>query len=210
MRRGSRIHGSAVAPLLALAGPAGPHVERSSGPFRLTLGWVDEPPLSGEANAVEVGVSGAGGGPLAVPAGGGSVPAGALSVQASSAGATTTLPLVPADEGEGLRAVIVPTRPGTYAFHVTGTIRGKPVDARAACGGATFDCVTDASEVQFPAKDPSPGEVAQRLERELPRAQAAADDADSAKTLAVVALVVAALSLTLAIVMGVRLRRRRG
>jgi hypothetical protein len=203
MSRGSRILGSAVAALLALAGPAGAHVERSSGPFRLTLGWVDEPPLSGEANAVEVGVSGAGGGPLAVPAG-------ALSVEVSSAGATTTLPLVPADEGDGLRAVIVPTRPGTYAFHVTGTIRGKPVDARAACGGATFDCVTDASEVQFPAKDPSPGEVAQRLERELPRAEAAADDADSARTLAVVALVVAVLSLTLAIVMGVRLRRRRG
>jgi hypothetical protein len=203
MSRGSRILGSAVAALLAFAGPAEAHVERDSGPFRLTLGWVDEPPLSGEANAVEVGVSEAGGGRVAVPAG-------ALSVEVSSAGAATTLPLVPADEGGGLRAVIVPTRPGTYAFHATGAIRGKPVDAQATCGDSTFDCVADASEVEFPAKDPSPAQVAQRLERELPRAEAAADDADSARTLAVLALVVAALSLTLAIVMGVRLRRRRG
>jgi|SRR3954452_8634891 hypothetical protein len=203
MSHGGRILGSAVAALLALAGPAGAHVEERSGPFRLTLGWLDEPALSGAPNAVEVGVSEAGRGPLAVPAG-------ALDVEVSSAGAATTLPLVPADEGGGLRAVIVPTRPGTYAFHVTGTIRGKPVDARATCGGATFDCVTDASEVQFPAKDPSAGQVAQRLERELPRAQAAADDADSARTLAVVAMVVAAVSLAAAIATGVRLRRRRG
>jgi hypothetical protein len=202
MSRRSRILGSAVAALLVLAAPAGAHVERDAGPFRLTLGWVDEPPLSGEANAVEVGVSEAGGGAVAVPAG-------ALSVEVSSAGAATTLPLVPADEGGGLRAVIVPTRPGTYALHVTGTLRGKPVDAQATCGDSTFDCVSDAAEVEFPAKDPSPGEVAGRLERELPRAQAAADDADSAKTIAVVALVAAAFSLAVALALGVSLRRSR-
>src|SRR4051794_28439437 len=187
--------------LLALAGAADAHVERRSGPFRVSLGWVDEPALSGARNAVEGGVADARGSPVAGPAG-------ALDVGGSYAGVATTLPLVPA-EGGGLEAVIVPTRPGTYAFHVTGTLRGKAIDARATCGTRTFECVTAESDVQFPAKDASPGEVAQRLERTPPRAEAAADDADSTKTLATIALIVAFVSLAAMAVLGVSLVRAR-
>src|SRR5947208_579799 len=132
MGSGGRIIGSAVALLLVLAAPAGAHVEKRSGPFLLTLGWVDEPALSGAPNVVEVGVATSGGSPLAVPAG-------ALQVEVSAAGEATTLPLVPSDEGGGLRAAIIPTRAGTYSFHVSGIVRGRTVDARATCGGGTFD-----------------------------------------------------------------------
>src|SRR3954463_5591442 len=121
-----------VAVLLALATPAAAHVEGRAGPFRLTLGWVDEPALSGSKNYVEVAVSDASGAPVAVRAG-------ALEGEGSFSAAVTRLPLVPAEKPGELRAVIVPTRPGSYAFHVTGTLRGKTVDAQATCSGATFD-----------------------------------------------------------------------
>src|SRR4051794_14333622 len=121
--------------LLTHAAPAAAHVEKRSGPFRVSLGWVDEPALSGAPNAVEVALADAGG--SAVP-----VPAGALQVEVSFAGTATTLPLVPADEGGGLRALVIPTRAGSYAFHVTGALRGRTVDVRATCGSGSFDCVT--------------------------------------------------------------------
>jgi hypothetical protein len=182
----------AVVVAIAFALPAGAaaHVEKRSGPFRVTMGWGEEPAYSGAPNFVEVTVADAAGTPVAVPPG-------ALDAEVSfgQAAAVITLPLVLTGERGRLRATMVPTRPGTYRFHVTGTVRGRPVDARATCSGATFDCVSSATAVQFPAKDPSNGELAERIERGLPRAERAADRADSGHTLAIAALVVAALAL---------------
>jgi hypothetical protein len=188
--------------LLALSPNASAHVVETSGPYRVTMGWGEEPALSGERNFVEVEVADAGGAPVRVPAG-------ALTVEVSFAGAVRTLPLEPAEDG-GLRAVLVPTRPGTYAFHVTGTLRGSPVDVRATCSERTFDCIEDAAAFQFPAREPSTGEVAQRADRETARAtRDAQDSADDARTLALVAVIVAALALVAAVVLGLRGRRAR-
>jgi hypothetical protein len=187
--------------LLAFAAPATAHVEKSSGPYALTLGWGNEPALTGAENSVEVEVARAGA-PVAVKAG-------ALEAEVSFGPATKTLPLLPTGSPGEVGAVLVPTRPGTYAFHVTGKLNGSTIDVQATCSGGTFDCVTDASEAQFPARDPSPGEVAQRLERTLPRADAARDRADSAHTLALAALVVAGLALLIVVVLAVRNRSHR-
>lgn len=189
--------------LLVFAASAPAHVERKAGPFRVTMGWGREPARSGSENFVDVAVTDASGRPVEARAG-------ALEVEVSFGQALITLPLVPAAGRGRFSAAIVPTRPGTYGFHVTGAIKGRNLDAEATCSGSTFDCVTDISEVQFPAKDPSTGALAQRLARALPRAERAEDSADSARSLAVVAIVVAALALAAAIALGLRARRKPG
>jgi hypothetical protein len=189
--------------LSVLAPGASAHVVERSGPYRVSMGWGNEPALSGSENFVEIGLADASGAP--VPA-----PAGALDVEVGFGGAVRTLALAPGEEPGTFRAVLVPTRPGTYRFHVTGTVRGRAVDARAACSERTFDCVVDAAGAQFPAREPSSGEVAEKLDRQLPRAQREAKEtADDARRLALVALVVAVLAVAAAVVLGVRGRRTR-
>jgi hypothetical protein len=204
MRRRDRSLQSVVAFLgmLAMAFPAGAgaHVAERSGPFRVTMGWGEEPAYTGAPNFVEVAVTDIASG--AAPA----IPPGALDVEVSFGqnAATTTLPLTPSGTRGQLRATIVPTRPGTYAFHVTGTVRDKPLDVQATCSPSTFDCVSDASAVQFPAKDPSTGQLAERVERGIARAERA--DSGGNDGIAIAALIVAALAL---VTSGAALARRR-
>jgi hypothetical protein len=152
-------------------------------------------------NAVEVTVSDAAGAPVAVPAG-------ALSVEVGYGSSTKTLPLVPDGEPGELRAPIVPTRPGTYAFHVSGAVRGRPLDVGAACSEATFECVEESAAIEFPAQDPSTGELADRLSRESDRVGQAQESADSAKRTATIALALAVVVILGAAAMAVA--RRRG
>jgi hypothetical protein len=189
--------------LLALAPGASAHVARTSGQYRVEMGWGQEPALSGSQNFVDVELSDAGGTPVRVPSG-------AMSVQVTSGGAVRTLPLEPGDVPGAYRAVLIPTRPGTYAFRVSGRVRGTPVDVRASCSERTFDCVQDASALQFPAREPSAGEVARRTDREIARAEQDADNsADDARTIALVAFLVAIAALALSVVVVVLSRRAR-
>jgi len=177
---------------------ASAHVVKESGPFEVELGWGVEPPRAGAENFVEVTVSAAGG---AV-----AVPAGALSVEVVYDGKAVTLPLTPTEEPGVLEAGLTPSRPGTYAFKVTGSVHGTPLDVSATCSESSFECVDAAADTEFPVKDPSAGELAQRLSAEADRVERANDRADSARTLAIVALALAAVALAVS----VRAVRRRG
>src|SRR3954471_18488697 len=126
----------AVALTLALPAPATAHVEQRSGPFRVRMGWAEEPPYSGSPTAVEGEARRRDGAPVAVPPG-------ALGAQVGFGRAVVTMELTPTEERGNLRAAIVPTRPGTYAFHVSGSLRGHDVDVDATCSSATFDCVLE-------------------------------------------------------------------
>ena len=86
-------------------------------------------------------------------------------------------------------------------------------------GPKTFDDVDDPQSVQFPVKDPSTGELAARIDREVPRindqidaaktsAQSASDDASSATTLAIVGIAIGAVGLAAAIVALVSTKKR--
>src|SRR6266536_2608595 len=102
------------------------------------------------------------------------------------------------------RAFFVPTRPGDYTFHFTGTIKGTPVNESFTSGPKTFSSVDDPSSVEFPVKDPTTGELGDAVQRLQPRVDGAVaaqqrltaenrtlrDDVDSAKSLATVALIV--------------------
>jgi hypothetical protein len=187
---------------LGLAAPASAHVTKTSGPFRVSMGWGNEPPIAGSANFVQVEISDASGAPVAAERS-------ALDVQVSFGGVRVSLPLVPSERPGELRAPLVPTRPGSYAFHIGGTLRGRGIDLASTCSEATFDCVAPVSDLEFPVKDPSIGEVAQRVSRELPRAERAADTADSARRVAIAAIALAAIAVALAVAFALRSRRKR-
>jgi hypothetical protein len=200
MRRRSRTRLAALligSAALLLSPPASAHDRKVIGPLRLSIGWGNEPAFTGAANFVEVAVTDLAG--TAV-----SQVRGSLSVEVSFGGERIVLPLVPA--GGELRAPLVPTRPGTYTFHLTGTLRGRAVDTTSTCSDTTFACVTDVAEAQFPVKDPSNGQLEERLTRALPRAEHARGTAKTARNLAVAALVVAGVALAAGLVSALRRR----
>ena len=187
---------------LVLAPAASAHVVRTIGPYTVEMGWGNEPPVAGFENFVEVTVTSDAGpvadlGPDA-------------SVAVTFGDAEKTVPLLPTEEPGEFHATLVPTRPGTYAFGLEATVDGREISTDAKCSQGTFDCVIPASEVQFPVADPTAGEIADRVTNTLPRAEEAADDADSAKRLAIAAIAIAAIALGGAVALALRARRQSG
>ena len=183
---------SALAVPLFLAEGASAHETKPVGALQMTIGWTTEPAYSGFDNAVEVAFARVDGAPI------GDGPA-SLTVDVSFGAQRTSLPLAPAGRPGLFRARLLPTRAGSYSFHVSGKVGGETIEATSVCSGATFDCVTDAAELQFPAKDPPGGQLLTRLDRERDRADHNAHDAASARRLAFVALGVAIAALVFAI-----------
>jgi hypothetical protein len=66
---------------------------------------------------------------------------------------------------------MLPNRPGTYTFHFTGSIGGQKLDESFTSSDHTFNDMQNASSIQFPARDPSRGEIAQNLTRSDQRIQ---------------------------------------
>jgi hypothetical protein len=187
---------TAILLMLHAAAPA--HERKAAGGIRLTIGWGDEPAFSGFKNSVVVDLADAAGAPVTELDG-------PLAAEVSFGDQRTVLALLPAGERPGeYRAWLVPTRAGTYTFHITGKAKGQPIDATSTCSDKTFDCVVDVSDIQFPAKDPSAGELALRVSRVLPRTEQARDAAGSARNVAIAAIAVAALALAGALGLGLR------
>jgi hypothetical protein len=103
---------------------------------------------------------------------------------------------------------MIPTAPGTYTFHLVGAIGRQKVDERFTSGPTTFGDIADPAEIEFPTKVPTGTELSQRLDREIPRVHSAIasarsqaeDRADTARMLAIVAIVIGAVGLLLAVV----------
>jgi hypothetical protein len=209
------IGGLAAPFVLALSAPAFAHEERTVGGYRFVVGWGDEPAYAGLKNSVQLLLSTKAGKPVTNVGD-------TLKVEVIFGKQQMELPLEPAfdpEEGFGTlgdyRAWIIPTAPGTYAFHFFGSIGKQKVDERFTSGPTTFDDVADPAEVEFPTKVPTGTELATRLDREIPRLNEgiaaarsdARDEASTAKTLAIIGVVVGALGLILAIVAVVGWRR---
>jgi hypothetical protein len=169
--------------LLPLAVPVFGHEKRAAGPVHLIIGWGTEPAFSGSRNSIDVDVVDSAGKPVADA----SEP---LSVQVTFGDQSVTLPLLPAGDRPGrYRAWLIPTRAGMYTFHISGKLKGQSIAITSTCSPKTFDCVVDASDMQFPAKDPSTAELADRVSRSVPRAERAIDAATRAWWMAVAAMV---------------------
>lgn len=197
--------------MLLVAQPSRAHERIASGPLQFVIGWGTEPAYAGFMNSVQLRISDAAGNPVS------DVPAGAIKVLVDSAGQNVTLDMAPNfrvgvfGEPGDYRAWIIPTRPGKYTFKFTGTARGQKVNTTVASGEQTFDDIQNPSEVQFPEKDPSSGDLAQKIERESKRVEAkaaAADDvAASAKTFGYVGTGTGLIGIALAVA---ALARKRG
>jgi hypothetical protein len=171
----------AVSLILLSIEPAGAHDRKTAGALNLVFGWATEPAFSGSLNGIVVSLADAKG-PLAKAEGG-------LAVEVSFGNERITLPLERvANRPNEFHASLVPTRAGTYAFRVTGRINNQAIDVTSTCGTSTFHCVEDNTAIQFPVKDPSVGQLAERIDRALPRASDAGAAATSARTLALIAL----------------------
>jgi hypothetical protein len=187
------------------AGPALAHEERTVGPYHFAVGFGDEPAYAGLKNSVQL-LADAKDRPVTDLGD-------TLKVEVIYGSQSAQYPLEPDFEiGEfgtpgDYRAWFIPTRPGTYTFHFFGSIKGHKVEERFTSGPTTFSDVDDPTAVEFPVKDPTVAQVAERLSRELPRldrgaalaASAEAADAHdtgaSARTIAFVSLAVAVIGL---------------
>jgi hypothetical protein len=164
---GTSIASLLFASALALAPVAAAHTPHAVGDFELEIGWLHEPAFVGQPNAVQVTVADKNGDPVT------DLALDALAVVVSTAGQDSAslalLPAFDAEEGIGplgeYDAVIVPTAPGDYTFHITGSIHGTTADVTVTSGDETFDPVEASTELEFPAKLPDLGEVATRLDR---------------------------------------------
>ena len=203
------------------ASPALAHESREVGPFTMTVGFGIEPAYAGIPNSAQLSLS-RGDEPV-VELGG------ELQVEIAFGEETLALDMSPSfvpgvfGEPGTYEADFVPTRPGEYVFHFTGTIQGEDIDEVFTSGEDTFGPMEDPGELAFPVRDPSLGELAERIDREIPRIAGAVedraaaleaeneelrDDAASARTLALAGLFVGAVGLLLAIVALSRGRRR--
>ena len=154
---------------LALAGApiTAAHSHIAVGEFHLVVGWGNEPALAGEPNFIEVFISDHDEQPIV------DLAADALAVVVSTAGQDSQpLVLTPAfdvEEGFGTpgeySADMIPTAPGEYTFHFTGSIHDQAVDVSITSGEETFSSVQGASDLEFPVKQPTLTEVGTRLDR---------------------------------------------
>jgi hypothetical protein len=105
------------------------------------------------------------------------------------------------------RAFFVPSQPGKYTFHFTGSVEGTKIDESFTSGPKTFAEVQDLSSTTFPrVSAPTTTDLATRVDQEAARSKAAVtaaqdaaasagDDASSAKTLGIVGIVVGAIGI---------------
>lgn len=144
---------------------ANAHERRSVGEFETTVGWFEEPAFAGFRNAVQFAVA-KGGADEATP-----VTEADLQVEIVFGGPDATEKTEPLElraafgaPGE-YRAFLIPTRSGIYTFRIFGTLEGEDFDEVYTSGEDTFNSVQQSADVEFPAADPSRGELAESLER---------------------------------------------
>jgi hypothetical protein len=210
----------AAGSLLLSAAPASAHEDLHVGNFELAIGLAEEPAYAGQPNGVQLFLNEDGepvtdlGDELQVTV---------------AAGDQTSEPYVfeaAFEIGEfgtpgDYRANFVPSQPGTYTLHLTGTFHGQKFDEEVTSGPKTFGDVEDIAAASFPAVSaPSNEELATRIDQETARtadavsaAQAAAatadDAASSARTVGLIGLVVGALGLVAAIYAVTTVRKTR-
>ena len=147
--------------LIALAAPAMAHETRTEGGVEAVVGWSTEPAYVGYPNAVQLQLSNTAGAPIT------DLGADELKVEVLFGDQKTApLALAPAFNSPGeYRASLMPTRAGDYSFRFFGTIRGQAYDQTFQSGEETFDAPRNPADVSFPAKDPTVGELATRVEQ---------------------------------------------
>lgn len=122
------------------------------GDYEIVVGWVNEPPVAGQLNGIELRVSNTSSGeeqPVEDIS--------SLTVTVSYGGQSKELTFEPVgEEAPGqFQAVLLPTIPGQYTVEFGGQLGDTPVDAH-----AEPEEVAQAETIQFPASYPNPQSAA--------------------------------------------------
>ncbi|MGH2556621.1 MAG: hypothetical protein ACRDHO_13010 [Actinomycetota bacterium] len=205
--------------VIASPAPAIAHERVGIGGHEIVVGWLEEPAYAGFKNAVQF---------VATHKDDGDPVRGAkLQVEVIFGDRDGEEKMGPMDLGAAFgspgeyHAFLVPTRPGTYTFHITGSLgEGEPIDRFFTSGEQTFADIEDLAAVQFPANDPTAGQLSEKIDRVNGRlasvkqaadsaARSASDAADSARLMAIVGIALGGVALSVAIVVLLVLRPRR-
>ncbi len=165
---------------LAVTSIALAHTSLKIGPYTVEVGWVDEPPIVGEKNAVFISITND---TTGKPVDG----VGALNVTVSTGGKERQLELRPLGENQPgqYAADFIPTRRGTYTVNLSGQIEQTDVMTN-----TDIEEVIPASDLQFP----EPVLDAQAISQSVSQAQSAVN---TANTTALIALVVGIIGVVL-------------
>ena len=173
----------AAVTLIAGAPAASAHAQRQAGPIHMEIGFGTEPAYIGQPNSVQIILTDHGHAVVGV--------GDAMKVQVSFGGQQMDFPLEPNFEvgGDGTpgdyRAWFIPSQPGPYTFHFTGTVHGTKIDETLTSGPKTFDEVQDPGEAAFPPVNaPTNQELADRIQQDAARLSDATATAASAKSAA--------------------------
>ena len=179
--------------IVAAAGPASAHVLKTVGPYHLLIGFGNEPTYAGAQNSVFLLLTDAKTGAPIVDEGLGDT----LKVAVGFGTQTKQLALVSSfdpDSGQGTKGVynayFIPTVPGDYTFHFSGSIHTTKVNITVKSSPTTFDSAHDPAAIEFPQQAPSNVQLAQRLNAESARLSAEIHAADSKAASASLALAV--------------------
>ena len=203
---------AATAVALVAVVPASAHEVRSVGAYEFTVGWLHEPAYADEQNAVQFILKDSKGNPVDNL---GDTLKVEVIYQTQKMPALSLTATWDPDTGLGMHgeylASLIPTRAGNYTFHFTGAVNGQAVDESFTSSPTTFDAVKEPAAVEFPAQDPTRGQISQKLDRIDPRitaAQATAkNDAELARNLAIAGIVLGALGTVALIIVLTRGRR---
>jgi hypothetical protein len=179
---------TAVVVAALAATPASAHAEKRAGDYTFVVGLGEEPAYAGQPNSLQVIISrdGQPATDLADELDGLAAHA-YYGARADAKADKIELPLEPYfGDGWGTpgdyRSFFVPTQPGTYTIQLHGTLGGQKVDLTIPSGPDTFGNVLDPAKTAFPAlRDPTTGQLAERLEREATRLTARVEGAASAQ-----------------------------
>ncbi len=165
---------------IAVASVALAHTALKIGPYTVEVGWVDEPPIVGEKNAVFISITND---DTSKPVEGVS----ALNVTVSTGGKERPLELRPLSEDQPgqYAADFIPTRRGTYTVKLSGQIEKTDVMT-----STDIEEVVPASDLQFPESVPDTQTISQSVDQ----AQSAVR---TANTTALIALVVGIIGVLL-------------
>jgi hypothetical protein len=105
--------------------PVYAHITKQVGNMKITVGWSDEPPLTGQVNNIIVAVN-------KTSAGGHESPVidalADIDVKQKYGSITKSIDFIPSEQAEGLyESKTVPTRVGSYSLIMNGTIQGEKV-----------------------------------------------------------------------------------
>ncbi|HEY8657220.1 MAG TPA: hypothetical protein VIN34_10855 [Candidatus Limnocylindria bacterium] len=184
-----------AAALAAVAAPASAHEDRTVGPYRLDVGFATEPAYAGQPNALYLEVTDT---RDDKPVEGLEK---TLKAEVSFGGlAALPLTLTPRFGQPGVYAgQFIPTKPGSYIFHLTGKIGTQDIDEKFESGPSRFNDVTGPGALQYPEKVPGGSDLGRTLSD-------LRSDIDQLRLLAIAGVAVA---IAIAIAVPLALSRRR-